>query len=51
MSSAQQKVQQHPAFQQAQAKAYYYLVQLDKEVCYVSFRVFLAVLKVSDTAL
>ena len=35
MSSAQQKVQQHPAFQQAQAKAHYYLVQLDKEVCYV----------------
>ncbi|KAI0286580.1 TB2/DP1, HVA22 family-domain-containing protein [Russula aff. rugulosa BPL654] len=32
MSSAQQKVQQHPAFQQAQAKAHYYLVQLDKEL-------------------
>jgi receptor expression-enhancing protein 5/6 len=30
--SAQQKVQQHPAFQQAQAKAHYYLAQLDKEV-------------------
>jgi receptor expression-enhancing protein 5/6 len=42
MSSAQQKVQQHPAFQQAQAKAHYYLAQLDKEVrfayplCHVS---------------
>lgn len=32
MSSAQRKVQQHPAFQQAQAKAYYYLAQLDKEL-------------------
>ncbi|KAH9005814.1 TB2/DP1, HVA22 family-domain-containing protein [Lactarius hatsudake] len=32
MSSAQQKVQQHPAFQQAQAKANYYLAQLDKEL-------------------
>jgi len=32
MSSAQQKVQQHPTFQQAQAKAHYYLAQLDKEV-------------------
>jgi len=32
MSSAQQKVQQHPAFQQAQAKAHYYLAQLDKEL-------------------
>jgi len=32
MSSAQQKVQQHPAFQQAQAKAHYYLSQLDKEL-------------------
>jgi len=32
MSSAQQKVQQHPAFQQAQAKANYYLSQLDKEL-------------------
>ncbi|KAH9994512.1 hypothetical protein BJV77DRAFT_310080 [Russula vinacea] len=30
--SAQQKVQQHPAFQQAQAKAHYYLAQLDKEL-------------------
>jgi cytochrome c1 len=34
MSSAQQKVQQHPAFQQAQAKAQYYIAQLDKEVCF-----------------
>lgn len=51
MSSAQQKVQQHPAFQQAQAKAHYYLVQLDKEVCSVFlFRVFLVVLKVPDDA-
>jgi len=32
MSSAQQKVQQHPAFQQAQAKAHYYVAQLDREV-------------------
>jgi len=32
MSSAQQKVQQHPAFQQAQAKAHYYVAQLDKEL-------------------
>ncbi|KAF8266629.1 TB2/DP1, HVA22 family-domain-containing protein [Lactarius quietus] len=32
MSSAQQKVQQHPAFQQAQAKAHHYITQLDKEL-------------------
>jgi len=32
MSSSQQKVQQHPAFQQAQAKAHYYIAQLDKEL-------------------
>ena len=38
--SAQHKVQQHPAFQQAQAKAHYYLAQLDKEVCLLAFRVF-----------
>ena len=31
--SAAQKVQQHPAFQQAQDKANYYVAQLDKEVC------------------
>ena len=31
--SATQKVQQHPAFQQAQDKASYYVGQLDKEVC------------------
>ncbi|KAI0317918.1 TB2/DP1, HVA22 family-domain-containing protein [Amylostereum chailletii] len=30
--SAQQKVQQHPVFQQAQAKANYYVAQLDKEL-------------------
>jgi receptor expression-enhancing protein 5/6 len=39
MSSAQQKVQQHPAFQQAQAKAHYYLAQLDKEVRSLAFQV------------
>ena len=38
--SAQQKVQQHPAFQQAQAKAHYYLAQLDKEVCSFVLRIF-----------
>ncbi|KAI0271738.1 TB2/DP1, HVA22 family-domain-containing protein [Gloeopeniophorella convolvens] len=32
MSSAQQKVQQHPAFQQAQSKVNYYVAQLDKEL-------------------
>ncbi|KAI0041496.1 hypothetical protein FA95DRAFT_1584719 [Auriscalpium vulgare] len=32
MSSAQQKVQQHPAFQQAQSKLNYYIAQLDKEL-------------------
>ncbi|KAI0063051.1 hypothetical protein BV25DRAFT_1915385 [Artomyces pyxidatus] len=32
MSSPQQKVQQHPLFQQAQSKAEYYLSQLDKEL-------------------
>jgi hypothetical protein len=37
MSSPQQKVQQHPAFQQAQAKAHHYLSQLDKEVCLLAF--------------
>ena len=31
--SATQKVQQHPAFIQAQDKANYYVNQLDKEVC------------------
>jgi hypothetical protein len=36
MSSAQRKVQQHPAFQQAQAKANYYLAQLDKEVWFLA---------------
>jgi hypothetical protein len=30
--SATQKVQQHPAFVQAQTKANYYLQQLDKDV-------------------
>lgn len=30
--SAAQKVQQHPAFQQATDKANYYVSQLDKEV-------------------
>ena len=39
MSSAQQKVQQHPAFQQAQAKASYYLAQLDKEVRLLALRI------------
>jgi len=39
MSSAQQKVQQHPAFQQAQAKANYYLAQLDKEVRLLALRI------------
>jgi receptor expression-enhancing protein 5/6 len=39
MSSAQQKVQQHPTFQQAQVKAHYYLAQLDKEVCSAALQV------------
>lgn len=30
--SATEKLQQHPAFQQAQNKASYYISQLDKEV-------------------
>ena len=33
--SAAQKVQQHPAFIQAQNKANYYVNQLDKEVSYL----------------
>ena len=33
--SATQKVQQHPAFIQAQDKANYYVNQLDKEVRYL----------------
>ena len=32
MSSAAEKVQQHPAFQQASVKVNYYVSQLDKEV-------------------
>ena len=31
--SATQRVQQHPAFVQAQTKASHYVGQLDKEVC------------------
>ncbi|KAA1468298.1 hypothetical protein DENSPDRAFT_833542 [Dentipellis sp. KUC8613] len=39
MSSAQQKVQQHPVFQQAQTKASYYIQQLDKELSKYPFLV------------
>ena len=30
--SAQQKIQEHPVFKQAQSSASYYVAQLDKEV-------------------